>query len=264
MNRTTGRVLCTELLRGTAPPAALAFVAASAAMLRPRWQPVVVSWAAVTLGMVAGLLLAWGAAAAVIAPVASHHNGAWMLTLAVAVAGIAAAAALGVVMARLVRSRLVAPVAALAVYIAAAVFSYEDGWRGVMLVPSLGYAGTGTSSLASGLQLRQLLWFGALTATLLVLGATRRWWLAAVPGVLAAVLAASVVGWPADERRVPDAAAAGVLYEDDVVAGGDHPPPALALLERPEAEQRTWMGRYLAAARDCDTAALTDLVWELR
>jgi hypothetical protein len=369
-----------------------------ASAARPPWQPVVLAWAAVTLGMFTGLLLAWGAAAATIAPVASYHNSSWPLTLAVGVAGIAAAASLGVVMGRLVRSRLVAPVAGLLVYIAVGVFSYEDGWRGVMLVPSLGYAGTGTSSLASGLQLRQLLWFGALTATLLVLGAARRWWPAAVPGALAAVLAASVVMWPVDERRVPDAAAAelvcttdggpevclarvnafllddavpamrqqlarwegieggfdravdstpwydsglvdvpsdavtvdvtrliswnarlaetdeygfgladgfgwaparfvlegcglewagdepyyaateaaagwvrgglpsaGVLYEDDGVAGGEsEPPPALALLERPEAEQRAWMGRYLAAARDCDTAALTDLARELR
>lgn len=450
MNATTRRVLRTELLRGAAPLAAVAFAGASAAMLmnetedwvgrwlpfaeyarvtlivlvplavaggawqggrehrrrmadqlvsaaRPRWQPVVLAWAAVTLGMVAGLVLAWGAAAAFIAPVASHHNGAWLLTLTVALAGIAAASALGVAVGRLVSIRLVAPLAGLLTYAGIGVVIYEDHWRGVMLAPSLGYSGQGTTSLAVGLQLWQLLWLGALTATLLVLATARRRWLAAVPGAIAAIAAVSIAAWPLDERREPDVAAAELvcttdggpevclarvnafLLDDaappmrerlarwDGIAGGfdrvvdrtpwydvgrvdvpsgtvvvdvarfiswnarfaetdgygyglaedfgwaphalvleaceldwvgdepydaameavawwarggeptaavvfedaefdavDEPLPAHALLERPEAEQRDWISRYLAAARACDTATLTELAEELR
>lgn len=368
-----------------------------AAAARPRWQPVVMTWAAVTLGMATGLLLVWGAVAAAIAPVATHHNGGWLPTLGVAFAGIAAAAALGVALGRLVRSRLVAPVAGLVVYIAVGVVIYNDGWRGALLAPSLGGAGTGTSLLAPGLQLRQLMWFGALGATALVLGGARRWWLAAAPAALAVPLAVSVASWPADERRVPDVAAAqlvctddggpevcltrvnafllddavpairaqlvrwehveggfdravdatsrydagpadvqvgtitvdlsrliswnarlsetdeygfgladefawasrnlvlegcdlewagdephyaateaagtwargrqpsaGVLEADEPVDGGESAPrPVPTLLDRPEAEQRDWMGRYLAAARACDTATLADLAREL-
>lgn len=450
MNATTRRVLRTELLRGAAPPAAVAFAGASAVMLmnetedwvgrwlpfaeyvrvtlivlvplavaggawqagrehrrrmadqlvaaaRARWQPVVLAWAAVTLGMVGGLLLAWGAAAAFIAPVASHHNGAWLLTLAVALGGIAAASALGVVAGRLVSSRLVAPLAGLLTYagIGVMIMIYEDRWRGVMLAPSLGYSGQGTTSLAVGLQLWQLLWLGALTATLLLLATARRRWLAAVPGAVAVMAAVSIAAWPLDERREPDVAASelvcttdggpevclarvnaflldgaapamrerlarwdgiaggfdrvvdrtpwydvgrvdvssgtvvvdvarfiswnarfaetdaygfglaedfslavralvletcelewvdavphdaveaatlwsrggepvpGVVFEDPEFDAVDEP-PAHALLERPEAEQRDWMGRYLAAARACDTVTLTELGEELR
>jgi hypothetical protein len=453
MNRTTWRVLRTEVLRGMAPVTVAAFAAVSAAMLmnetedwagrwlpfaeyvrvtlivlvplavaagawragrehrrrtadqlvasaRPRWQPGVMAWAAVTIGMIAGSALAWGAAAAFTASVASHHNSGWLLTLAVAVAGIAAASALGLVVGRLVRNRLVAPVAGVLTYVGLGIVTYDDRWRGVMLAPSLGNAGPGTSSLATGLQLGQLGWLAALAATLLVLATARRWWLAALPGAIAVTAAVAVAAWPLDERRVPDAAAselvcttdggpevclarvnaflladavpamreqlarwdgveggfgravdatpwydtgragvpsdtvivsvtqliswnarlaetneygfgladdfgwapqglvieacdvewpgdepydaameaaawwardgelgAGIVFFEDDPESDDktyEPPVVQALLERPEAEQRAWMGRYLAAARECDETALTELARELR
>ena len=267
MSWTSWHALGTELRRGTAPFAAVAFAVAGGVMLgnevqdwagrwlplaeyirvmlivlcplavaagawqagrerrrrmadqwastpRPRWQAVVTGWVAVTVGIFVGMLLAWGVAAVLVARVASHAGPGWPLTLVVAFAGLAAASALGVLLGRVIPGRLVAPVAGVLAYVGIGVSVYEGESRGAMLVPTLGAAGSGLSSLAAGLQLWQLLWLGALAAVLVLLVAARRKWLAVLPAVLAAVAAWGVVSWPEDEHRVPDVAARELVCAD--------------------------------------------------
>ncbi|NED96739.1 hypothetical protein G1H11_15625 [Phytoactinopolyspora alkaliphila] len=263
MNRTTRRVLRTELLRGAAPVAAAgvllagflimgafagdwagwsgrwtplaasvrlslmalgALVAAAAAWQagrerrrrtsdqigstsRPGWQPFVVGWASVTLGSSVAMLVVVGACAALVAPVASYGGGGWVWMIVVAFPGLAALSALGALLGRLIPSRLVAPVVAVAVYLP--MVGVVDGagpgvtrWLAPVLSP---YDAPGYT-IDAAVSLAQFVWFSAVAGTAIMLIVTAQRWLIVVPAGIAvgaaAWLASSSPQWEVDRAAV--------------------------------------------------------------
>lgn len=262
MSRTTLRVLRTELLRGTAPVAAVAVAVAAGVLLfiepsswagrwgplaeqmrfmilllgplataagawqagregrrrtrglvsttpRPRSERMVLVWAAVTLGTFVGYLAAWLAGAVAVAPVVSYSGRGWWWTLAGGLAGLAAMSALGVMVGRLIPHRLTAPLVGGAVSVA--MISARESWHGrggaTWLLPFSESSTNGTSYLEAGFQLFQVLWFAAVTATLLILTSTRRAWLAVAPAAVAVAVALPIATGPGEGRWQDDPAA---------------------------------------------------------
>lgn len=183
---------------------------------RPSWQPVVVSWAAVTLGTLAGLAAAWLAGAVLVAPIATYGGRGWGWMLAGAFAGLAVATSLGVVLGRFVPSRFVAPVAGVLAYVAGGVLTYSNGHGWSWLWPAFDWTRSGTDYLPTAFQLWQLLWFGALAVALVVLAAARRRWLAAFPAAIAVAVAVPIATGPGWERWQPDPAAREPVCAGDV------------------------------------------------
>lgn len=174
---------------------------------RPAWQPVVLGWAAVTIGAVLALLVLVGAGAALVAPVASYAGGGWWWVLAVSLPGLAALSALGFALGRLVPSRLTAPVAGIGAYLlmVGAIDTTELGgvrWLAPVMsqYDGLGYRLDGSVSA------QQALWFAGLAATARVLVAARRRSLVAVPAGVAAAAAVMLVTEPVESwQRDPQA-----------------------------------------------------------
>lgn len=169
-----------------------------AATARPGWQPLVTTWAAVTLGAMAGLLVVIAAGAALVAPVATYAGGGWWWVLAVAIPAIAAMSALGVAVGPAVPFRLTAPVAAIVTY-SLLVYAHDDAGRlygATWLAPILAQFGGGHTRLDWQLSFQQGLWFVGLAATALVVAGTRRRWVALVPAAVAAAGAAPLLGGP--------------------------------------------------------------------
>ncbi len=169
-----------------------------AAAARPSWQPLVATWAAVTLGATAGLLVVMGAGAALVAPVATYAGGGWWWLLAVAALAMAAMTAVGVALGRALPFRLTAPVAAIVTY-TLLVYAVDDAGRlygAEWLTPVLSYYEAPGSMLESGVSLLQALWFTGLAGTVLALAGGRRKWFAAVPAALAAAGAVPLLGGP--------------------------------------------------------------------
>ena len=268
------RALHTELMRGTAPYAALAFAASGAVMLfneteqwagrwaplaeyvrvmlivlvplavaagtwqagrerrrrivellgstpRPRWQQVVIAWAAVTIGMSAGLLAVWISGAVLVAPVATYPGRNWWWTLIVAILGLAAGSAIGVAIGSLIPGRIVAPLVGLACYVVLGVVAYQSSPGYTWLSPTLGYTTDGGQYLPLSFQLLQGLWLAALTATILVLvGARQKLW-ALLPAGMAVAAAIPIVSGPGYDRWISDP----VAREPTCVAG----PPEVCL-----------------------------------
>ncbi|NEE03435.1 hypothetical protein [Phytoactinopolyspora halotolerans] len=268
IDRTTWRALRTELIRGTAPMAALSIAVAGGAMLfneterwagrwnplaeyisvilfallplaaaagawqagrerrrrigdlldstaRPSGQPLVLAWAAVTLGAFAGLLLVWASGAVLVARVATYGGRGWWLTLAVAFAGLAAAAAIGVAAGRLIPSRVVAPVIGLVVFVSMGMGSGTNGSGYTWLTPSMDWTGYGVEHVSTDARLLQLLWLAGLTVTVLVLVSSRRRWLVVAPAAAAIVAAAWLVNDTRDVGWQRDPAAAELVCTDD-------------------------------------------------
>lgn len=167
-----------------------------AATARPGWQPLVTTWAAVTLGATAGLLVIIAAGAALVAPVATYAGGGWWWVLAVAVPALAAMSALGVALGRAVPFRLTAPVAAIVTY-SLMVYAHDDAGRlygAEWLAPILARFGGGDTRFDWQLSFQQGLWFVGLAATVLVLGGARRKWVALMPAAVAAAGAVPLLG----------------------------------------------------------------------
>jgi hypothetical protein len=181
---------------------------------RPGWQPVLVSWAAVTLGALVALLVVVIAGVAAVAPVATYSGGGWWWVLAVAFAGLAALSALGFALGRSVPLRLTAPVAGIGTYLlmVGAIDTVELG--GVRwLAPVLSQYDAPGFQLSGAFSVRQAVWFGALAVTVLVLVGARRRWLAVVPAGAASVAALLLITDPVDAWQ-PDPRALELVCTD--------------------------------------------------
>jgi hypothetical protein len=140
---------------------------------RPGWQPLVVAWFVVTLAGAAGLVVAFAGAAVLVARVATYTGGGWWWTLVVGVLALAAAAAVGVAVGRLVPLRVAAPIAGLATYLGLAIVAYWDGTPGAWLSPV--YGGWAVYSAVPGrVTALQAAWLVALTVLLLAVTARQR------------------------------------------------------------------------------------------
>lgn len=161
---------------------------------RPRWQPLVVAWAGVTLGCWLGLLVVVAAGAALVAPVATYAGGGWWWLLAVTPVALAAMTAAGIALGRAAPFWVVAPVAMIVVY-GLQVYAHDTvGLRGAQwLAPIIAVHDAGGQTLGGRIHLEQALWFGGLAATVLVLAAARRKWLAVLPAAVAAAGAAPLL-----------------------------------------------------------------------
>lgn len=191
---------------------------------RPHWQPVLVGWATVTLGLWAGLLLTWLSGAVLVAPIATYGGRSWWLTLGVGFVALAAACALGIVAGRHVGGWFAAPAAGVVSYVGLGVVTYagtSHGWP--WLSPTLGNARQGVQYLAADFQLLQAFWLAAVAATLLVAMSAGRTWLAAAPAAVAVAAAVPIVTGPGYDRWQADPDAT-----EQVCAGGRGPEVCLA------------------------------------
>lgn len=185
-----------------------------ASTARPVWQPVLLGWAAVTLGAVVALVVLVAAGAATVAPIATYSGGGWWWVLAVAFPGLAALSALGYAAGRLVPSRLTAPVVGIGTYLlmVGAIDTLSLG--GVRwLAPVLSQYDAPGYTLSATLSAHQALWFAGLAGTALVLVAARRRWFAVVPATVAAAAAFALVSDPVETWQ-PDPAAAEPVCAD--------------------------------------------------
>ncbi|MFI7659695.1 hypothetical protein ACIBTW_12500 [Micromonospora parva] len=172
---------------------------------RPGWQPLVVTWLAVTLAGAAGVLVAFAGAAVLVARVATYSGGGWWWTLAVGVLALAAAVAVGVLVGRLVPLRAVAPIAGLATYLGLAIVIYWDGTSAAWLSPV--YGGWAVYSLVpERVTALQAAWLVTLTALLLAAAARQRR-AALLAGGLAIAVAVPIIAGPGTHRLPADPAA---------------------------------------------------------
>ncbi len=163
---------------------------------RPPWQRIALGWGSVTLVATTGMALVWAVAAVLVARVASYDGGrVWHPV--VAVVSVGTFAAMGVVIGRFVPWRGTAPVAAIIVLYALAFLDSGQIDNGSMwLSPTLPQWGARVLNLSGNGGVLEVLWFVALTGTLLlVAGARRRRW-ALVPAVVAVVAAIPLVLGP--------------------------------------------------------------------
>ncbi|MEV0158338.1 hypothetical protein AB0H57_32290 [Micromonospora sp. NPDC050686] len=172
---------------------------------RPGWQPLVVAWLAVTVAGAAGLLVAFAGAAVLVARVATYTGGGWWWTLAVGVLALAAAAAVGVLVGRLVPLRVAAPIAGLATYLGLAIVVYWDGTPAAWLSPV--YGGWAVYSAVPGrVTALQAAWLVTLTVLLLAAAARQRR-AALLAGGLAVTVIVPITTGPGTYRLPADPAA---------------------------------------------------------
>lgn len=185
-----------------------------ASTARPQWQPVLLGWAAVTLGATAALLVLVVLGAALVAPVATYSGGGWWWVLAVSVPGLAALSALAFALGRLVPSRLTAPVAAIGSYLLMVGAIDTMSLGGVRwLAPVMSQYDAPGYTLSGVLSVQQALWFAGLAGTALVLAAAGRRWLAFVPAAVAAAAGFALVSEPVETWQ-PDPTAAEPVCAD--------------------------------------------------
>ncbi|NED96740.1 hypothetical protein G1H11_15630 [Phytoactinopolyspora alkaliphila] len=180
---------------------------------RPSWQHVALGWAGVTLAAVLGLVLAWLAGVALVAPIATYSGRGWWWGLAVGALALAAASALGTAVGRLVPGRLVAPLAGIGAYVLLGIGTYSD--RLTWLTPSFSGATDGTRYLPGWVHVSQALWLAGLAAALVLLAAARHRWLAAIPALVAVTAAVPLVATDDEGRwRVDHTAMAPVCTDE--------------------------------------------------
>jgi hypothetical protein len=210
---------------------------------RPLWHRVVVLWVAISLGALAGFAALWAVGAGLVAPVATYPGRGWVWLVAVTALGLCTAVAIGVATARLVPSRLTAPLAALvaAVVLYSAVGDPDDPTGTLWLTPASPVIG-GHHFVDLDVRLWQMVWLLGLLLSALVLTSTRRRLLVALPLVVAVAGFFALVTGGGGERLHKDPAATTLVctepphevcltrvdsYLLDDVAG-----PARALLAR--------------------------------
>jgi hypothetical protein len=175
---------------------------------RPLWQRTLGSWAAITLGAIAGLLMLWLSAVLFVAPIATYSGGGWWWTLAIAFLSLASAAAVGLAVGRLIPFRFVAPVAAVLAYfyVEALTIPGMQPASLIWLSPSnlTWLVELETHHLESSLHIQQTLWIGGGGAAALVLAGARRKWLALFPAMIALVGMIMIVTGSGPERWQAD------------------------------------------------------------
>lgn len=175
-----------------------------AATPRPGWHSLVAAWLAVTLAGIAGLMVAFGGAAVLVARVATYDGGAWWQRASVGVLALAAATAGGVLVGRRVRLRVAAPIAGLATYVGLTILTY---WNAPLARLSPADTVGSVYSLVPGwVTGLQATWLVALTVLLLAV-AVRRWRVALLAGVVAIAAAVPINTAPSWYRAPADSAA---------------------------------------------------------
>ncbi|GAA2819258.1 hypothetical protein [Saccharopolyspora taberi] len=160
---------------------------------RPRWQPLVASWAGLTAGASLGLLAAWAAAGALVVPIATHGSAAWVGMLLGCVPILAAATAFGLAFGHVVTWRLAAPLCGIVAGLAVVAFQWGAHDAYLVLSPLLLTARSVGTVYPDEINALQALWFAALTAALLGMVSFRRKLLALVPTALAVAAAGALV-----------------------------------------------------------------------
>lgn len=175
-----------------------------AATPRPGWHSLVAAWLAVTLAGIAGLVVAFGGAAVLVARVATYAGGDWWQRASVGVLALAAASAGGVLVGRWVRLRVVAPIAGLATYVGLGILTY---WNAppARLSPA-DPPGSAYSLVPEWVTGLQVTWLVALTVLLLAV-AVRRWRVALLAGAVAIAAAVPINTAPSWYRAPADPAA---------------------------------------------------------
>jgi hypothetical protein len=169
---------------------------------RPLWQRSTATWGAVTVGVVAGFLLAAAICAVLVGRVATYSSGGWWWLVVVGVVALAAAAAVGLAAGTLLPWRLTAPVVGLVGYLGLGILTYVGDGR-LWLSPAVNAVMDG-SYLPVGDHLLQAAWFGLLAASALTLAGSRRRWPAAAPAALAVAVGVVIATGPTDDRWQPD------------------------------------------------------------
>lgn len=181
---------------------------------RPRWQRATATWGAVTVGVVAGFLLAAAFCAVLVGRIATYSSGGWWWLVVVGVVALGAATAVGLAAGTLLPWRLTAPVVGLAGYLGLGVLTYVDDGR-LWLSPAVNAVMDG-SYLPLGDHLLQAAWFALLAVTALTFVGSRRRWQAAAPAALAVAVGVVIATGPTDDRWQPDPVARElVCVEDD-------------------------------------------------
>jgi hypothetical protein len=183
---------------------------------RPEWQRVQLSWTAVAVGVLAGLLGQASLAVAAGLPSVSYSGGRWLATLAVLVLGVLTFAAFGFAAGRTVPGRLVAPLVGLLVLLLAIAAGADRLLRRMWPVDNL--------SLGDVIQVRTevlglfaLLWL-SLTGTAVLLAVRRRRMLAVLPLALAVTVSQPLTRTAlsqTDPWSIPDTAATRLVCTTD-------------------------------------------------
>lgn len=163
-----------------------------ATVARPRWQPLLVTFTAVSLGGTAGAVVAFAGAALPVGRTASHAGWQWGWAVAVGVLALWTGAALGFVVGRHVRLRVIAPVAGLTAYLGLAVGTYLPD-RAAWLSPATAWSVP--ERLPPALHAWQGTWLLALAVVFLALAA-RRWRAASAAALLAVAAAVPLANGP--------------------------------------------------------------------
>jgi hypothetical protein len=169
---------------------------------RPGWQPYLVSWVALTLGALFGVVATLGVAAVFVLPIATGTSGLWVLALLVCGPIFGMHVACGMALGRLVRWRLIVLLTPVMVF---ALETASSNWRhawalGLVLRPGQIADSSVSAGFSSALQ---ALWLSVVVVVLLVVGGARRRWLALPPAALAVGLSMLITSIP-DEQHVVD------------------------------------------------------------
>lgn len=153
---------------------------------RAQWRRDLMKYSVVALAVVAAYVMTFGIGAAMVAPAATYAGGRWWASLAVGALGLLAFSAIGWAVGRRVTSSLAAPILGVACYIGAGASMYfSGGW--VQLVP-LAHGAPGSRMQVTAIAGASLFYLMVIAAVLAGV-MTRRRWLAALPLVLAILLA---------------------------------------------------------------------------
>lgn len=177
-----------------------------AATPRPRWQPFVASWLALTLISVLGMAIAVAGAAFFIIPIATPTNGWWFLTLLVNGPIFGAMVAFGMMLGRFVRWPLIVVATPLLTF-TLIVFTKLPAWTSALSL-TLGPTGIQESRNFSGASSAlQALLYSAVAGALLITSAAQRRWLALLPAALAIAVQVHSSAMPNDQHVALDPAA---------------------------------------------------------
>jgi hypothetical protein len=182
---------------------------------RPPWHRVVVLQVAISLGALAGFATLWGVGAGLVAPVATYPGRGWAWLVAVTAVGLCTAVAVGIAAARLVPSRLTAPLVALvaAVVLYSAVGDRDDPTGTLWLTPASPVI-WGHHFVDLNVRLWQMVWLLGLLLSALVLTSTRRRALVALPLVVAVAGFFALVTGGGGERLHKDPAATAMVCSE--------------------------------------------------
>lgn len=169
---------------------------------RPALARTVMTWAALTLGLVLGMAVITGVLAAGIAPSVSYHGGRWPAGLLLVLLGIVVCSSFGFAAGRLISGRLVAPAVGLVLYVGTGMANYVDAtWETFTVLAPTGHVPSRDGwELIGWVVPAAAGWFVALSATALLIAAGRRW-TALASALVAVLLAVPLTGATGSDGR---------------------------------------------------------------